>query len=133
MNEKKEYLRSPIDFRPARGYVGADIIYTVLMQHNGTKHTNHSASKLIVDAYKSYDASETPDLTELKNSKTKAIAFVEKYGIRSLPDAVKAVKKLNSYQKNGILPGERLILTFETEQDVLNTSIVKQLVDRYLK
>lgn len=44
-----------------------------------------------------------------------------------------AVKKLNCYQMNGIMPGERLILTFETEQDVLNTKIIKKLVDKYLK
>ena len=47
--------------------------------------------------------------------------------------AIKAVKKLNSYQKNGILPGERLVLTFETEQDVLNTRIVSELADKYLR
>ena len=47
--------------------------------------------------------------------------------------AIKAVKKLNSYQKNGILPRERLILTFETEQDVLNSKIVSELVDKYLR
>lgn len=44
-----------------------------------------------------------------------------------------AVKKINCYQMNGIMPGERLILTFETEQDVLNTKIIKKLVDKYLK
>ena len=47
--------------------------------------------------------------------------------------SIKAVKKLNSYQKNGILPGERLILAFETEQDVLNTRIVSELADKYLR
>ena len=44
-----------------------------------------------------------------------------------------AVKKINSYQMNGIFPGERLILTFETEQDVLNMSVVSRLVDKYLR
>lgn len=44
-----------------------------------------------------------------------------------------AVKKLNCYQMNGIMPGERLILTFETEQDVLNTKIIMRLVDKYLR
>ena len=32
-----------------------------------------------------------------------------------------------------ILPGERLILTFETEKDVLNSKIVTDLVNKYLK
>lgn len=74
-----------------------------------------------------------PDFTFFSKKLRKEI-YWEHEGMMDKPEyAVKAVKKLNSYQKNGILPGERLILTFETEQDVLNTSIVKQLVDRYLK
>ena len=43
-----------------------------------------------------------------------------------------AVRKIESYQKNGIYPGERLILTFETEQNVLNQNIVAGLVEKYL-
>ena len=42
------------------------------------------------------------------------------------------VRKLQEYEKNGIFQGERLILTFETEQTVLNTSKIEQLVKRYL-
>ena len=47
--------------------------------------------------------------------------------------AIKAVKKINCYQMNGIMPGERLILTFETEKDVLNSRIVNALVNKYLE
>ena len=43
-----------------------------------------------------------------------------------------AVRKIESYQKNGIYPGERLILTFETEQNVLSQNIVAGLVEKYL-
>ena len=32
-----------------------------------------------------------------------------------------AVHKIETYQKNGIYVGENLILTFETEQSVLNS------------
>ena len=46
--------------------------------------------------------------------------------------ARKMVRKINAYENNGIFPGERLILTYETEQSVLNTGKIKQLVDRYL-
>ena len=42
------------------------------------------------------------------------------------------VKKINAYENNGIFPGERLILTYETEQTILNTSKIEQLVKRYL-
>lgn len=44
-----------------------------------------------------------------------------------------AVKKLESYQKNGIYPGERLILTFETEQSMLNPNILENMVEKYLR
>lgn len=42
------------------------------------------------------------------------------------------VKKINAYENNGIFPGERLILTYETEQTVLNTGKIEQLVKKYL-
>lgn len=44
-----------------------------------------------------------------------------------------AVRKIGSYQKNGIYPGERLILTFETEQSVLNSNNIEELVKKYLE
>ena len=43
-----------------------------------------------------------------------------------------AVRKIESYQKNEIYVGERLILTFETERNVLNTKIIESLADKYL-
>ena len=43
-----------------------------------------------------------------------------------------AVRKIELYQKNGIYPGERLILTFETEQSMLNQNILEKLVEKYL-
>lgn len=42
------------------------------------------------------------------------------------------VRKINTYENNGIFPGERLILTYETEQTVLNTGKIEQLAERYL-
>ena len=44
----------------------------------------------------------------------------------------KAVRKIRSYEKNGIYPGENLILTFETEQMILNTAQIEQMVRKYL-
>ena len=44
-----------------------------------------------------------------------------------------AVRKIESYQKNGIYPGERLILTFETEQNVLNSNSIEEVVKKYLE
>ena len=60
--------------------------------------------------------------------------YWEHEGMMDKPEYVRAaVKKLNCYQMNGIMPGERLILTFETEQDVLNSKIISRLVDKYLR
>ena len=74
-----------------------------------------------------------PDFTFLSRKLRKEI-YWEHEGMMDKPEySIKAVKKLNSYQKNGILPRERLILTFETEQDVLNSKIVSELVDKYLR
>ena len=44
-----------------------------------------------------------------------------------------AVHKIETYQKNGIYVGENLILTFETEQSVLNSKNVESLVGKYLR
>jgi len=59
--------------------------------------------------------------------------YWEHEGMMDKPDYAKmAVKKMNLYQKHGIFPGERLILTFETEQEVLSTRIIETLVVKYL-
>lgn len=47
--------------------------------------------------------------------------------------AQNAVRKILAYEENGIYPGERLILTFETEKTVLNTKTIERIVSRYLR
>lgn len=42
------------------------------------------------------------------------------------------VKKINAYENNGIFPGERLILTYETEQTILNTGKIEQVVGKFI-
>ena len=46
--------------------------------------------------------------------------------------ARKAIKKIETYEKNGIFPGQRLVLTFETLQDGLDMKIVEKLAREYL-
>ncbi len=46
--------------------------------------------------------------------------------------AEKAVRKIDSYIKNGIFPGERLIVTYETSNYTLDERVVKELIDKYL-
>jgi hypothetical protein len=43
-----------------------------------------------------------------------------------------AVRKLNSLAHSGYLPGDNLILTFETRTAPLNTTLLKKLIRRYL-
>ena len=44
-----------------------------------------------------------------------------------------AIRKIECYKKNGIYPGENLILTFETQQNVLDFKIIEEMIDRYLQ
>ena len=73
-----------------------------------------------------------PDFTFL-SKKTRKEIYWEHEGMMDKPEYAKsAVKKIESYQRNGIHLGVRLILTFETELTVLNSQIVEELVEKYL-
>lgn len=73
-----------------------------------------------------------PDFTFYSKRLKKEI-YWEHEGMMDNQEYVRAsVKKINLYQLNGIFPGERLILTYETTQDVIDSNIVKLLVDKYL-
>ena len=73
-----------------------------------------------------------PDFTFL-SSKTGEELYWEHEGMMDKQEyARSAVRKIESYQKNGIYPGERLILTFETEQSILNQNVFERLAERYL-
>ena len=73
-----------------------------------------------------------PDFTFL-SPKSRQEMYWEHNGM--MDDVVytqKAVKKIELYEKNGIFPGERLILTFETGQTTLNNEIIEAMAKRYL-
>ena len=73
-----------------------------------------------------------PDFTFL-SSKTGQEIYWEHEGMMDKQEyARSAIKKIESYQKNEIFPGERIILTFETEQSLLSQKIVESLVEKYL-
>ena len=73
-----------------------------------------------------------PDFTFLSR-KTKQEIYWEHDGRMDDPVyAQNAVRKIQAYEGNGIYPGERLILTFETGKIVLNTRTIERLVYRYL-
>lgn len=73
-----------------------------------------------------------PDFTFL-SKKTGEEIYWEHNGMVDNPVyARNMVRKIECYENNGIFPGERLILTYETEQNILNTSKIEQMVERYL-
>ena len=74
-----------------------------------------------------------PDFTFL-SPKTREEIYWEHDGRMDNPEyARKAIKKIETYEKNGIFPGQKLILTFETLQDGLDMRIVEKLVKEYLQ
>lgn len=74
-----------------------------------------------------------PDFTFLSPHTGKEI-YWEHEGMMDKPEYARAaVHKIETYQKNGIYVGENLILTFETEQSVLNSKNVESLVGKYLR
>ena len=73
-----------------------------------------------------------PDFTFL-SPKTRQEIYWEHDGRMDEPAyAQQAVRKIQAYEENGIYPGERLILTFETEKCVLSTTMIEKLVTKYL-
>lgn len=73
-----------------------------------------------------------PDFTFLSKKMGKEI-YWEHNGMVAEPTyARNMVRKIDAYENSGIYVGEQLILTFETEQNVLNTSKIEQVVEKYL-
>ena len=73
-----------------------------------------------------------PDFTFL-SKKTYQEIYWEHEGMMDKQDYARAaVRKIELYQINHIYPGDRLIITFETEQNVLNSKIIENLIEKYL-
>ena len=73
-----------------------------------------------------------PDFTFLSKASGQEIYWVHDGRIDDPVYAHNAVKKIQAYEENDIYPGERLILTFETEKNVLDMRHVKRLAEKYL-
>ena len=73
-----------------------------------------------------------PDFT-LINMKTRNEVYLEHLGMMDNPGyANKAVKRIRLYSRNGIVLGDRLWITLESEQVPLDLSVVDAVVDRAL-
>ena len=73
-----------------------------------------------------------PDFTFLSKKLGKEI-YWEHCGMVDEPSYARSmVRKIDAYENSGIFIGERLILTYETEQSVLGTAKIEQMVQKYL-
>lgn len=73
-----------------------------------------------------------PDFTFL-SERTGMEIYWEHAGRMDEPEyAGSAVRKIQAYEENGIYPGDRLILTFETETSLLDTKLAEQLAEKHL-
>lgn len=72
-----------------------------------------------------------PDFTFFSKESGKEI-YWEHDGRMDDPEyARRAVRKIEVYEENGILLGERLIITFETSEKVLSTKEIKRTIERF--
>ena len=73
-----------------------------------------------------------PDFTFM-SQKTEEEIFWEHNGRMDDPIYARcAIQKIQAYENNHIFPGERLILTYETEKTILATRKIEQLVNKYI-
>lgn len=73
-----------------------------------------------------------PDFTFLSRRSGEEIYWEHNGMVDEANYARNMVRKIQAYENNDIFPGERLILTYETEQTILNTGKIEQLVKKYL-
>ncbi len=73
-----------------------------------------------------------PDFTILSKKLRKEV-YWEHDGRMDDPEyAEKAVRKIDSYVRTGIIPGDRLIITFETSNYVLSDRTIKEMIDKFI-
>ncbi len=74
-----------------------------------------------------------PDFTVLDVEGRRDI-YWEHFGMMDDPDYTeKAIKKIELYERNGIIPGKNLILTFETKKTPINRNVVREIIKHFLK
>ncbi|MBO4437085.1 MAG: hypothetical protein J5791_09415 [Fibrobacter sp.] len=74
-----------------------------------------------------------PDFTCL-NLRTREEFLWEHFGMMDDSDYVhKAMHKLDNYERNGIFPGKRLIVSRETAEKPLNAKTIRNLAEEYLR
>ena len=73
-----------------------------------------------------------PDFTFLSRKTGREIYWEHEGMMDNSEYARAAIQKIGTYEKNGIFPGENLILTFETYITPINTELMQMNVKKYL-
>ena len=73
-----------------------------------------------------------PDFTFLSRKTGREIYWEHEGMMDNSEYARAAIQKIGTYEKNGIFPGENLILTFETSITPINTELMQMNVKKYL-
>lgn len=73
-----------------------------------------------------------PDFTFLRKRDGKEIYWEHDGRMDDSIYAEKAIRKIHSYISNDIFPGDRLILTFESNGVVISDRMIKKLIEKYL-
>lgn len=72
-----------------------------------------------------------PDFTIL-NVKKRMVYIWEHFGMMDNPEYVKkAISKINSYIRNGFIPGKNLIMTYETKEQ-LDYKVINRMIQEFL-
>lgn len=74
-----------------------------------------------------------PDFTILNKTSRKEIYWEHLGMMDDSSYAENAIRKIISYEQNGIFPGQELILTYETKMNPLTPKMIKMLIAHYLK
>ena len=73
-----------------------------------------------------------PDFTVL-NPRTRQVFYHEHFGRMDDPGYVmKMLERLDLYQSNGLYPGEKLLMTFESSSRPLAMPQLEQMIKKYL-
>ena len=73
-----------------------------------------------------------PDFTILRKRDGKEVYWEHDGRMDDPKYAEKAIRKINNYISNGLFPGDRLIVSFESSGVVIRDSVIKMMIDKYL-
>jgi len=74
-----------------------------------------------------------PDFTVL-NKRTRKAYYWEHFGLMDKPDYVETsfLSKMDFYYLNGFLPGDKLLITFESEKSPLDVRHIERIIEQFL-